>query len=591
MQLKSSTKHHYIKVLSKLFDKMHLSYVNNFFHESKLLYFDTGEIIIHQGEIRKTLFIVLSGRCRAILEREGSFQILGDVSEGELIGEYGLFTGEARTSSVCAIRPSVLLEVNEDTYLKIVGHQPQFANQLTSILLKRLERNNLQKHLQTKPKNIAVLNLQADNDIGGWISNIKVQFETTHTTFNIYDYNFQQSNETNKIFENLEENEGLNFLVCSEVSQEWSKQCLIYSDLVILAVDFYADSDIYNIENLLNLHKVSILNKKIYLLLLHPENAPMAVNTKRWFINRNIDLHIHLRKNNSSDTARFCRIITHKAIGIVLGGGGAKGFAHVGAIKALLHCGIPIDFLGGTSAGALYGLSMSFCDFQQDKIDYYTEISAKKKLLSNDYTFPIVSLLTGTKLSNFLTDLLGTTCIEDFWIPSYCVSSNLTSASIEIHKSGLAWKKIMASSSIPGVFPPVIINRELHVDGGVMDNLPIEAMFSYPVNQIVAVALSSLNTNKLDIKEIPTTSSLIWDKLWKNKKYKLPSLASIIINSLTLNSTQKQERSKSNTSIFLNLNLKGSSLLDDTHWKLIVQKGYDQTLEYIENLDPSDKFW
>ncbi len=81
----------------------------------------------------------------------------------------------------------------------------------------------------------------------------------------------------------------------------------------------------------------------------------------------------------------------------MLGGGGAKGFAHLGAIKALYEEGVEIDFLGGTSAGALYGLTAAYCDFDKNKIDYYSKDSAQSKLTTNDFTIPLVSFMSGKK--------------------------------------------------------------------------------------------------------------------------------------------------------------------------------------------------
>jgi NTE family protein len=189
---------------------------------------------------------------------------------------------------------------------------------------------------------------------------------------------------------------------------------MIYADLIVLAVDFYADSSLQEIEKQLDLYSNNILNKKIYLLLLHPENAKFPENTGRWFENRKIDLHIHYRKNYGPDIRRFARILANKAIGLVLGGGGSKGFSHLGAINALYEEGLEIDFLGGTSAGALYGLTASFSDFDRDRINFYSKESAESKLTSNDFTIPLISIMSGKKMRNYVKKTMGDTHLEDF---------------------------------------------------------------------------------------------------------------------------------------------------------------------------------
>lgn len=516
---------------------------------------------------------------------------LGDIGEGEPIGEFALFMAEPRSASVVAIRKSIVLELKEDQYLFIVSKHPKFSSKLTKFVVNRLRRNSLQQHLETSPKNIAVINFQADKDISVYTEAIKKEFESLQVGIQILDHDSHSNLETQNIYDTLEEHNGLNFLVCSEVDPAWSRQCIIYADLVILATDFYADSQIQEIEKHLDLYSQNILNKKIYLLLLHPENPKFPENTRRWFENRKIDLHIHYRKNHGPDIRRFARILANKAIGLVLGGGGAKGFAHLGAIKALYDEGLEIDFLGGTSAGALYGLTAGFCDFDKNKIDFYSQDSANSKLTRNDFTIPLISFMSGKKMTKYLKKMLGETQLEDFWVGNYCVSTNYSNATSRVHDRGLAWKQIEASIAIPGIYPPVVIDHQLHVDGGVVDNLPIETMYNYPVSHIIAISLTQLKSQPVDFEETPSARSLIWSNLTGKKKYRLPNITSILVNSLTLNSRQKQEMSKSGVAIYLEMDLKGIGMMDDTRWKEIIQKGYDQMKEALKKLPEEEQFW
>jgi len=445
--------------------------------------------------------------------------------------------------------------------------------------------------LETSAKNIAVINLQSGNDITEYTDAIKKEFESLNVSIQILDHESHANLETQTMYDTLEEHTGLNFLVCSDADLNWSKQCIIYADLVVLATDFYAESEIQKIEKHLDLYSQNILNKKIYLLLLHPENAKFPENTSRWFADRKIDLHIHYRKNHGPDIRRFARILSNKAIGLVLGGGGAKGFAHLGVIKALGEAGVDIDFLGGTSAGALYGLTAAFCDFDKDKIDFYSKDSAQSKLTSNDFTFPVVSFMSGKKMSNYLKKMMGITYLEDFWVGSYCVSTNYSNATSRVHNRGMAWKQIEASIAIPGIYPPVVIDHQLHVDGGVVDNLPIETMYNYPVSHIIAISLTQLKSQPVDFDETPNSCSILWNKITGKKKYRLPGITSILVNSLTLNSRQKQEMSKSGVAIYLEMELKGIGMMDDTKWKEIVQKGHDQMIEALSKVPQNERFW
>lgn len=579
----------YKKLIKKLLGEVDDDQLNSFFTTGHTRTLEIGAYLFRQGDTDNSLFIVLSGRCRAIEATDGIRRILGDIAEGEPVGEFAMFTREPRSASVVAIRRSVVLVLDEKSYNELVSRYPDFANTLTRFVINRVRRNELQQHQLPVPRHIAVINLQPENDISHWTDSIHQQFAESQTDIHVSDV--QLADEREAYFSAMESMDGIHFMVCNEEDMEWSSLCILYSDLIILVSRFDADPGIYKIENELNIYADDVLNKHIYLVLLHENTSDMPVGTNRWLHNRNLDLHLHLRRDHPGDIRRFCRVLTRTAVGLVFGGGGAKGFAHVGAVKAILEAGIEVDFVGGTSAGALYGLGMSYADFDIDRILYLSEDSANARLTSGDFNLPIVSLMTGKKMSNYVRRLMGETHLEDFWITSYCISTNFSNASTHIHRTGVAWKQIAASIAIPGIFPPVVIDRHLHLDGGVVDNLPIEPMYHYPVNYIIAIALTGLAPQNVDIDQMPSAWSLLWDKLLRRKKYRLPGLTSILINSLTLNSRQRQEHAKSGVSLYVEMDLKGVGMLDDSQWQSIIDMGYEQMLEQIKSLPPEQHFW
>lgn len=580
-------------ILQRIFGELEDGVINHLLEESNCLELNSGENLFQQGDKENSLYIVLAGRCRAlILNDAGNLHSLGDIGVGEPIGEFALFLGEPRSATIVAIRKSVVLQISEKTYLRLVALHPQFSTQLTRFVVKRLRRNALQQHLEIAAKNIAVINLQAENDISEYTDAVKQQFESQDVPFQILDAETPQKHQDlHSLFNSLEQSEGLNFLVCNEQDINWSRQCIIYADLIILATDFYSDPSLKEIERQLQLYSQDILNKKIYLLLLHPENGPAPQNTSRWLEHRAISLHIHYRKNHLPDIRRFTRIISNRAIGLVLGGGGTKGFAHFGVLRALAEAGIEVDFLGGTSAGAIYGLAGSFCDFNQDKIDHFCKEGARAKVIERDLTIPFISIMSGKKVRKYLQYIMGNTHLEDFWVNSFCVSTNYSTASSHMHKRGLAWKQILASMAIPGIFPPVVINNQLHVDGAVVDNLPIESMYEFPVKHVIAISLSKLKSRNVDFENMPSAGALFWQKITGRKRYRVPDIGSILINSLTLNSRQKQEIRKSGVDLYVEMDLKGEGMLDGKRWKEIMQKGYDQMKQALNNHPKEQQFW
>lgn len=582
---------YYLQLFRKIFGAIDEDSLQLIYDTGKKLEVERGGFLFRQGDKENTLFIVLSGRFRALTEKDGTTQILGDIGEGEPIGEFALFTENPRTASVMAIRKSLVLQIQANEYMDLVAKIPVFASVLTKFVIDRLQRNIFEQNKSSPPKNIVVLNLQKENSLKPWIEDVKKCFQDQQVPIQVYFPESAGEFVDEAIFQEMEQHEGLNFLICDDSDESWSHQCLIYSDLIIVATDFYANPGLYEIEKNLELYSQNILNKKLYLLLLHPENGPKPANTASWLKPRQLSLHIHFRHQNEKDKRRFCRIVTNKGVGLVLGGGGTKGYAHFGVMRALRDAGIEIDFLGGTSAGAIYGILMSHADFDFRKIDQIGKDSADSKMFSKDMDLPIISFMTGRKIKKFFVNLFRDDHMEDIWVNSYCVSTNFSRATSQVHKEGLIWKRILASISIPGIFPPVVIDNELHVDGAVFDNLPVETMYSFPVGHIIAVALAGFTAKKVDFDETPSSWAVLWDKILNQKKYKALSLSSILFNSLTINSRQKQEGTKSKVSLYFELNLRGASFLASKNWINLRSKGHEQTAAFLDALDEKDKFW
>lgn len=577
--------------LVRLFGEMSDAQLEHILSVANIIELETGQYIFQQGEAGNAFYIVLSGRFRALQNTDNGIYILGDISAGEPVGEFSLFTRELHSASVVALRKSSVLQIEDDEYLSLIKEFPAFANTLTKFVIDRLRRNAQQKKIDAAPKNIAIINLQPGNDVSVYTSSIEQHLLEMGLEIKIFDHLSLTEENYNTAFDNMDKKAGINFLVCDMESPQWARQSIAYCDLVIVATAFDEDPGLYEVEKMLDLYTSNVMNKRIYLLLLHPENASLPVNTRKWFEGRIFDLHLHIRANKLADIRRFCRIVTHQAIGLVLGGGGARGFAHVGVLKALMEEGFEFDFVGGTSAGGIYGCTMTHSDFDLKKIMELCRLSADRKLTSNDLTLPFVSLMSGKKMRRFLLELFQDSCLEDLWVNTFCVSTNYSSASLQVHERGLTRQQVEASMAIPGVFPPVIINKQLHIDGGLIDNLPVEPMYKKPVRHIIAVSLSAETSSPVDLKEVPSSWQLLWSKITRRSNAQLPGLSSILVNSITINSRHRQETSRPHVSLYIELNLKQFQFLDWAHWHQILLKGYEQTQQQLKEIPTDKQFW
>ena len=157
-------------------------------------------------------------------------------------------------------------------------------------------------------------------------------------------------------------------------------------------------------------------------------------------------------------------------IGLALGGGGARGFAHIGVLRALEEMGIKPDVISGTSAGSIIAALYADGYTPQHIIRLFSELDVKELV---DVTIPRNSLLKMDKFIHFIDKRLHSKRIEDLKIPTYIVATDFDNGkNVAFDKGDLAIR-IAASCSIPIVFPPIAIDGIHYVDGGVMRNLPV----------------------------------------------------------------------------------------------------------------------
>ncbi len=262
---------------------------------------------------------------------------------------------------------------------------------------------------------------------------------------------------------------------------------------------------------------------------MHPNGTQRPQNTLRWLEHRDVERHWHVRVDTPGDFERLARFAAGRAIGLVLSGGGARGFAHVGIIQTLQEAGIPVDMIAGVSMGALISSGFAYSDDFAAKVRH---IKAQLRGVMNDFTIPLISLARERRFDQRLKVLFGETKIEELWLPYFCVSSNLTQANIVVHRTGPLWQAVRASGNLPGIVPPVIQNGDLLYDGCLLNNLPIDVMRrEIGTGLVIAVNVVPPVDLQVEVSNIESPSG--WQILWSRlnpfaKRINLPSIVSVI---------------------------------------------------------------
>ena len=196
--------------------------------------------------------------------------------------------------------------------------------------------------------------------------------------------------------------------------------------------------------------------------------------------------HLIREAEFGADIARIARRLSGTSVGIVLSGGGARAFSHIGVLEELTAAGVTIDRVAGVSMGAVIGalFAMGHDAEEMDAI-CYEEWVQRRPL--RDFTIPRHGLIRGARFQSMLHRTFGTRLIEDLPRSFMCGSTELRSGRLEITRHGPLWEAVGLSINLPVIAPPQVRGRKIFIDGSLVDNLPVKAMAGMAEGPIIAV--------------------------------------------------------------------------------------------------------
>ncbi len=272
-----------------------------------------------------------------------------------------------------------------------------------------------------------------------------------------------------------------------EAATPWTRLCSGHADNKLLLVAGAGDPpEPTELEEELERHLGQHAGET-ELVLIHRGGSPNGTN--RWLDPRQIARHHHVPWAGNSGSDRLARRLAGKEITLVLNGGGAWGLAHVGVVRALREADVTVDAVGGVSFGSRVGAAVALNVSNEAMLEQSRRVFLEGGLL-NDYTVPMVSLLRGRRMEELLRQTFDDADIADAWIPFFALSANLSRSRLEIHTRDTFWRALRASVSLPGVFPPLPDRGDLLVDGGLLNNFPVDIMKELFPGRTVAVDLS-----------------------------------------------------------------------------------------------------
>jgi lysophospholipid hydrolase len=446
-----------------------------------------GDNLFKQGDVGDSLFIVLDGRlCAATQDGDtGAEHWLQKYGRGAIVGEMSLLTGEPRSATLYAVRDSEVCRLSRVAFDTLVEKHPTVMNQLTVQMARRLHDSETNTGVQ-RLCTIAVVPIS--DGVAEFAHHLTqalmphgltrhLNRDTLTDLMGDLAQSLDDDVDSPLFLGWLGEQETRYAYVIYEADRDgspWTRRCIQQADRVLLVGRAHESSRLTYAEDVILHRQPERLRVPQELVLLHDSHEQQPQNTLAWLETRQVTRHHHIVMEDSNDLARLVRFLRGEAVSVVFGGGGLRGAAHIGVIRALNEAGIRADLVGGTSVGsyaaALYALGLPIDDLLKTVRDRLI-----RKDIILDFTLPMMAFNAGHKLTNALKDIFGDQRLEDLWTPCFIITSNVSEARMMVHRQGLIRRYVRASSALPGIYPPILDdNGDVLVDGSIFNIVPAD---------------------------------------------------------------------------------------------------------------------
>ncbi len=562
-----------------------------------------GELLFRQGDVGDSVCILVSGMLQVVLsEKDGSEKIVNEIERGETVGEMSLLTGECRSANVYAMRESDVVTLSKEAFEHISRRYPEFRSTISTRIITRLR-----KTLQAPPTvhhsiNFAFVSLSPDVLLEDFTTRLCQAFSRIGSTLLLNSKRVNSLLGMSDIAQTLhdspyslmlsawleEQEVSYQYILyeCDPTVTSWNRRSIKNADHIVLVARAEAAPSLNVQEQDLLPSSDTTLSSRRTLILIHPGGNTLPTGTKRWLHARTVERHHHLRWNSQADFERLARLLSGKAIGVVLGGGAARGFAEIGILRALEEAGIPIDIVGGTSMGALN--SALYAMGCQHKEIIARQRMACSKLISAQYmlrylTLPIMSFAKPCLFEKMYTRMVGEIAIEDLWLNFFCISSNLSTSAMMVHTKGSLKKALLASSAVPGLLVPVIDENNLLVDGGFINNVPGDVMRQWTQGPVIVVNVTVKQDFKVYRKRFPSP----WTVLAKQivpflQPVTIPKIWNIWMKLSTLTSNHQANLIAKQADVYFQPPLEQFGLFEFERIDEIVETGYHYAMQEIQ---------
>ncbi len=534
-----------------------------------------GWSLFEQGAPSDCIYFVVSGSLGAFRKTpDGRSEFQGYIRAGEPVGEMSMVAGEAHQSSVFALRDTEVLRLNRRSFTRLIKSDPMILERLTRIILLRLRQNNRKTPRRAEPKMFALvatsptidLNLRARTLAAGLT---RIGLRVAMADESDVDKNAQY-------FDELEANHDIVLLKAVIGDNNWFKMSTRYADRiwVLARADARPSTPLMPDDNSPARHF-----KLVDIILLHQGQDRKGADAEEWKSAAQAARIFHWDGLDDEDLDRLARVMAGRSVGVVMSGGGARAYAHIGAVRALREAGCPIDFVGGASMGAVIAGCVAL-GWTDDEIDQRIRKAFVESNPLGDYHMPVVSLVRGHRVDRRLQEHFGEAKIEDLEIPFFAVSTNLTHGSCRIHNQGVLRHALRASIALPGILPPMIDDGEVLVDGAVLNNFPVDVMRDLHRGRIIGIDVARAADGLSADDFINPPGFFEWTL--EHGFSSAPPIAALLMRTATLSINPNAGREM--TDMLIAPTIEDVELRDWKAYDKVVEAGYNSTKQAIGQL-------
>jgi predicted acylesterase/phospholipase RssA/CRP-like cAMP-binding protein len=570
-----------------------------------------GEVLFAQGDLSDAAYFVVGGRVRASVlavagpddESPGEV-VIGELGRGEVVGELGLIDDAPRSATIRAVRDTTLARFPAEMFDELIQRSPALMLQVTRNILRRIRSTARRGVSRASTLTLVVTTDGIDPEVIASMVHDEIgRFRTAAllSARSVDEFldrpGIAQTDADNvgapRLSEFLHEAEVTNehlVLLADPTPTAWTRRAMRQADRVVVIMSAQASVDEEQAVRALVDELDGHHNVARTVALVHPADTDRPRHTARVLDTFGFHDVVHLRRDVEEDVRRMARLASGHGVGLVLSGGGGRGLGHIGVHRALIEAGVPIDYVAGCSMGSIIAGAIA----QGHRPGEVEELIRRQTHRMLDYTIPIVSILTGKRVSASIESSAGTWDIEDLWLPFYCTSTNLSRSRSELHRRGDLARAIRASVAIPGVLPPVSHHGDLLVDGGVLNNMPFEPLRDdVRVGTLIAVDVSPANG-----PSAPDDLGL-WVSGWRELFGRLrrsprayPGVANVLLRSMLTGATLHQQAAlrDGGVDLLVKLVLPGVGLLDLERVAEVADAGYRASVDQVQSWAESTWF-